>query len=101
MTRAGAYWPRLSRSRACAATLRVQGSHSMPERHPDLVWAESGAMMLTGYADGPPLLAPAAFAAHARAMLAAIRDTALAARLPTAKELEAIDGAALLGERAA
>jgi hypothetical protein len=35
----------------------------------DLEWAASGAMWLTGFADGPPLLAPAPFASHARAAL--------------------------------
>ncbi|WP_300608735.1 CoA transferase [Trebonia sp.] len=56
----------------------------------DSDWARSGAMYLTGRADGPPRLAPGAPASWARAAVgllgAAARD---------------IDGAALLGERAA
>lgn len=61
-----------------------------------LAWARSGAMALTGYADGPPRAAPAAVAL---AMAdAAARFTATAAR--RGRQL-ALDGPALLGERAA
>lgn len=63
--------------------------------HPDLVWAGSGAMALTGFADGPPVLAPAPLASRAREVV-----QALAARAGT-PALAALDGAALLGEHAA
>ena len=41
-------------------------------RHADLEWAASGAMALTGTPDGPPLLAPAPFAARARDVVSAL-----------------------------
>ncbi len=63
--------------------------------HPDLEWARSGAMALAGESDGPPLLAPAPLATAARA---AVR---LLARISGSAVLEDLDGAALLGERAA
>lgn len=63
--------------------------------HPDLEWARSGAMALTGEADGPPRLAPAPLATAARAAVG------LLARLSGNHALQGIDGAALLGERAA
>ncbi len=62
--------------------------------HPALEWAGSGAMALCGHADGPPLLAPGPLASAAAGTLDALR--ALSSELP--REL---DGAALLGERAA
>ncbi len=65
------------------------------ESDPAIEWAASGAMALTGYADGPPLLAPAPLATAARAAVDAFR---LVAVEPCAAEL---DGPALLGERAA
>ena len=64
------------------------------DRHPALVWAESGAMALTGHRDGPPLLAPGPLASSASGTLAAISSLAAGC-------LDHIDGAALLGERAA
>lgn len=66
-----------------------------PDAHPDLVWAQSGAMALTGLADGPPLLAPAPLAARARALVRTLAERA------AAPALAAIDGATLLGEHAA
>ncbi len=63
--------------------------------HPDLEWARSGAMALAGEPDGPPLLAPAPLATAARAAVE------LLARLSGSAVLEGLDGAALLGERAA
>jgi len=67
-----------------------------PSAAPDAIWAASGAMALTGRADGPPLLAPpglpllmAAWAAE----FGALTD-ALGCRVD-------VDGPALLGERAA
>jgi len=62
-------------------------------------WARSGAMALTGEAAGAPELAPAAFAsasAGALEVLSMLCDEATARRA-----IGAIDGAALLGERAA
>lgn len=56
-------------------------------------WAASGAMHLTGRADGPPLLAPGDAATAARAALLAL--DALAGRA------SAVPGHLLLGERAA
>src|SRR6185436_15393791 len=46
------------------------------ERHPALVWAESGAMMLTGPPDGPPALAPGHLASCARAAVRAFATLA-------------------------
>lgn len=63
--------------------------------HPDLDWARSGAMTLTGEAKGPPLLAPGPLAACARGALAALRA------LSETGPLDALDAPALLGERAA
>ncbi len=66
-----------------------------PIAHPDLQWARSGAMALSGQAAGAPLLVPAPLAACAHGALAALRS--LAPRpLPTD-----LDAAELLGERAA
>lgn len=61
-------------------------------------WAASGAMALTGPPDGPPLAAPAAFAS---ATAAAVRQLAELCDASARSPLAAIDGAALLGERAA
>jgi crotonobetainyl-CoA:carnitine CoA-transferase CaiB-like acyl-CoA transferase len=65
------------------------------ELHPAIEWAASGAMALTGHADGPPLLAPGPLATCARATLDAI---GLVAGDRWSSDL---DGPALLGERAA
>jgi hypothetical protein len=62
--------------------------------HPALLWADSGAMALTGHAAGPPRLARGPLAASAHAALRALRALAPGAALPP-------DGGALLGERAA
>ena len=63
--------------------------------HPAFAWAESGAMALTGLAGGPPVAVPGRLAVAAagalRAFAALAGDAAVAG----------IDGAALLGERAA
>lgn len=66
-----------------------------PTRHPDLEWAASGAMELTGPERGAPLLAPAPLASRARQLAQAL------ASLSGAPALAQLDGAALLGERAA
>lgn len=62
---------------------------------PEHDWAESGAMMLTGPADGPPLCAPGQPASAARGAGLAIEliSTVLGHAVP-------IDGGHLLGERA-
>jgi hypothetical protein len=88
--------------RVCAtgATAKRQPSRSPADlasatEHPAQTWAGSGLMALTGNADGPPQLCPAPLASAARGVLAAWCD---AAPLPA---LRALDGAQLLGERAA
>jgi crotonobetainyl-CoA:carnitine CoA-transferase CaiB-like acyl-CoA transferase len=63
--------------------------------HPAIAWALSGAMALTGYPDGPPLICPAPLAACADGALLALE--ALAGRpVPGVPS-----GARLLAERAA
>ena len=73
----------------------VAHSANRSEPHPAIEWANSGAMALTGYAGGPPLLAPGPLATCARATLEAI---GLVAGDAWSSDL---DGPALLGERAA
>jgi hypothetical protein len=65
------------------------------EEHPGLRWARSGCMSLTGEPQGEPQMSPVPLAAYADGVLAA-----LAALAPGA-DLAGLDGAALLGERAA
>lgn len=67
-----------------------------PARGVHAAWAESGAMWLSGLADGPPHVAPAPLAGAADAALLALRRLA-----GSSWRGEAIDGASLLGERAA
>src|SRR5262249_17859622 len=71
---------------------RAPGPADLP---PALEWARSGAMWLTGTADGVPRLAPGPLASCARGALEALR-----ALVPWSDALPG-DGAALLGERAA
>jgi crotonobetainyl-CoA:carnitine CoA-transferase CaiB-like acyl-CoA transferase len=72
---------------------------SDPEpRHPDADWAASGAMALTGEEAGPPLVAPGSPATAARGATLAIH--ALTDVHPDLRSV-AVDGALLLGERAA
>lgn len=66
-----------------------------PALHPALEWARCGAMALCGPADGTPRLAPGPLASRAREAVAAL------AHLAASERLRALDGAALLGERAA
>src|SRR5262245_39658406 len=66
-----------------------------PSPHPALAWAASGAMALTGPDDGAPVVAPGDLASCARGAIAALRFLAEDRWSPS------IDGAALLGERAA
>ena len=63
--------------------------------HPALAWAASGAMALTGHADGPPRLAPAALAVSCRRAAGALHQ--MSGTRATAE----LDGAQFLGERAA
>jgi len=72
--------------------------------HPALAWARSGAMLLTGRADEPPRLAPAPLATCAAAALDALCALAPKSRLAleaAGEGARGLDGAALLGERAA
>ena len=69
-----------------------------PDCSPAAAWARSGAMALTGEQDGPALMAPAPIATcadgAARALVALARET-------TGTAPADLDGATLLGERAA
>jgi len=67
----------------------------LPSAHPALRWAQSGAMALTGRADGAATMLPLPLASAADAALAAL------ASLAPPGALDGIDGAALLSERAA
>jgi hypothetical protein len=64
-----------------------------PSKHPAEAWAASGAMALTGFADGPALMCPAPLASCAAGAVRAIEAL-------TPGDF-GIDGSALLGERAA
>jgi crotonobetainyl-CoA:carnitine CoA-transferase CaiB-like acyl-CoA transferase len=67
-----------------------------PARGEPDAWAASGAMALTGWADGPPLGAPGAVASCADGAAAVLCALARSAGHPLR-----LDGGALLGERAA
>jgi len=75
---------------------RAVRAEGPPDRPASQAWAASGAMALTGFAEGPPRAEPAGVALVARGAERALK--ALAARLGVAL---AIDGPALLAERAA
>ncbi len=77
----------------------LRGEHAAPDPHPALAWAASGSMLVTGPTDGPPALAPGHLAACARGALHALGDLTDDPRGRSA--LAALDGATLLGERAA
>ncbi len=68
---------------------------------PAMRWAQSGAMMLTGAPDGPPLLAPGPVAACADGAAAALAALSPCRPSATGRSGFRLDGAALLGERAA
>jgi len=74
---------------------RVERKDGPRDPDPALDWARSGAMALTGRADGPPLQAPGPLASAARGAIAAL-ETLSGARRPLG-----IDGPNLLGEHAA
>lgn len=84
--------------------LATLGIDARPERavrdpHPALAWAASGSMALTGPADGPPALAPGHVVACARGAMLALATLTEDAR--RRRDLAAVDGGALLAERAA
>jgi crotonobetainyl-CoA:carnitine CoA-transferase CaiB-like acyl-CoA transferase len=91
---------------ALLAVLPASGAPAPePRREPAaFAWARSGAMAVTGCADGPPRLAPGPLALCAAAAVDALRALApgspLAAGAGSAMRAP-LDGAALLGERAA
>jgi hypothetical protein len=62
----------------------------------DAAWAASGVVPLTGLPEGPPLRPPGAAALAARRLMGSFGELASALGTPVA-----LDGAALLGERAA
>ena len=66
-----------------------------PAEHPAIGWARSGAMVLTGPRDGPPVMCPAPLASCADGALIAL------ARLSGRPFPQIVSGAMLLGERAA
>ncbi len=66
-----------------------------PAREAAREWARSGAMMLTGHAEGPPRFAAGPLASAARGAALALRSLAGESALDT------LDAPALLGERAA
>lgn len=73
---------------------QAEAALALPMEHPALRWSRSGLMALTGTPESP-LMFPAPLAACADGVLAAL------AALGPAGVLDGIDGAALLGERAA
>jgi CoA transferase family III len=80
-----------SRSGESAATSLSRGSAAAD-------WAESGAMALTGPAEGPPALAPGA---PASALAGALADFERLTRMRTGAVTLDLPGTGLLGERAA
>lgn len=89
---------------AAAYAARLQsdlGAHPLRpvaarDEHPALAWARSGAMALTGPADGPPRMCPVPLAAAADGVMSLVR-----ALSPVPLPTDLLDGARLLGERAA
>ena len=72
---------------------RAVKAHEHGDEHPDVEWALSGAMALTGHPEGPPVLAPGPLASVARGTLEALARVA--------GHDFGWNGATLLGERAA
>jgi hypothetical protein len=95
---AARYAAELLSSLGLEAELCDGGSEGERELEPSAEWAQSGAMLLTGLPDGPPLLAPAAVAS---CMRGAERALSLLSRELPGAALDDLDGPALLGERAA
>jgi crotonobetainyl-CoA:carnitine CoA-transferase CaiB-like acyl-CoA transferase len=77
------------------------GRRARTHSSPDASWAASGAMALTGAPDAPPQRAPAPVAACADGAARALAALASRAMPDGARALAELDGAALLGERAA
>lgn len=73
----------------------VQVLQAKEETHPALRWAQSGAMALTGYPREPAQMSPVPLASYADGILAALQ------MLRPGSGVAGIDGARLLGERAA
>ena len=88
---AAAYADRLQ-AQLCARPLRAVSAR---EDHPALAWARSGAMFLTGHPDRSPQMCPVPLAAAADGVLALVGAMSCEP-LPSH-----LDGARLLGERAA
>jgi len=84
----------LSRVGARVVRLPSHGTHE-GDLLPALEWARSGAMALTGFGDGHPVLAPGPLASCARGAMMAL------ARLAGDDLATDLDGPALLGEHAA
>lgn len=81
--------------RACQLEPDLLLDPPRPAPHPAAEWAASGAMALTGAAEGPPRFASGPLASVARGASLALQS------LAGAKRFEGLDAAALLGERAA
>jgi|SRR5580658_142827 crotonobetainyl-CoA:carnitine CoA-transferase CaiB-like acyl-CoA transferase len=89
-------WARSHALRLLHALGRGDAAAGLPDRadHPALSWRRSGLMAVTGTADGPGLMAPAALTAAADGASMALWAISGAA------VLERLSGAMLLGERA-
>lgn len=85
--------------------VETESSRDSFDPHPAHEWAASGAMALTGLADGSPELAPGPLASATRGAFRAIGalapDASTSANTARAAALAGIDAPALLGERAA
>jgi crotonobetainyl-CoA:carnitine CoA-transferase CaiB-like acyl-CoA transferase len=68
---------------------------ALPQVHPALRWAHCGAMSLTGFPGQAAQMSPVPLASYADGIAAALRS------LRRGSRIEGLDGAALLGERAA
>jgi len=83
----------LQHARGLLAALGCSADPAPHSLHPPLAWRRSGLMAVTGLADGPALVAPAALACAAEGALAALHALAPAA-------VQRPPGWTLLGERA-
>src|SRR3984957_19767323 len=91
----GIGWP-VDYAAALLSDLQITAERAgtTPSMHPVESWAASGAMALTGFADGPALVCPAPLASCAAGAVLALEALAPGA-------FSRMDGAALLGESAA
>lgn len=78
---------------ALLARMGCEDRPAVTADHPALAWRRAGLMTVTGWPDGPRLVAPVALTSAADGALAALRALAPGAALPES-------GALLLGERA-